>query len=222
MLTGFSEDNYLFIYPISRDLGFAPNPFHGVCTLATCKPKIRKNAKINDWVMGIAGKNIKEKQHQCIFLMKVTDVLTFDEYWNDPRFSLKKPIRNGSMVQMLGDNIYHRDHNGNWIQEDSHHSKPSGEVNHINLHRDTGSTENVLVSNLYIYFGQESKPVDLEKLNYGRIRNYRKIQINQNQYAQKLILDFLKNKNIINTIVDDPFHFELFDRRVDQESGNYV
>ncbi len=28
-----------------RDYGFAPNPFHGICTLATCKPVIRRVAR---------------------------------------------------------------------------------------------------------------------------------------------------------------------------------
>ena len=37
----------LFSYVIEHDLGFAPNPFHGVCTLACCKPQIRKIAKDN-------------------------------------------------------------------------------------------------------------------------------------------------------------------------------
>lgn len=38
----------LYAYAITRDLGFAPNPFHGFCTLATCKPGIRKTAKVGD------------------------------------------------------------------------------------------------------------------------------------------------------------------------------
>ena len=29
----------LHSYVVARDYGFAPNPFLGVCTLATCKPK---------------------------------------------------------------------------------------------------------------------------------------------------------------------------------------
>lgn len=31
-------------YVIPFDSGFAPNPFHGICTLATCKPKVRLSA----------------------------------------------------------------------------------------------------------------------------------------------------------------------------------
>ncbi|MFH1865797.1 MAG: hypothetical protein ABIK85_07930, partial [Candidatus Eisenbacteria bacterium] len=36
----------LFSYIVARDYGFAPNPFCGVCTLATCKPKIRESASV--------------------------------------------------------------------------------------------------------------------------------------------------------------------------------
>lgn len=42
----------IFSYVVSRDFGFAPNPFFNFCTLATCKPKIRKDAKIGDWIIG--------------------------------------------------------------------------------------------------------------------------------------------------------------------------
>ena len=46
----------LHSYVVARDYGFAPNPFFGVCTLATCKPKIRSAAKLGDWVMGTGSK----------------------------------------------------------------------------------------------------------------------------------------------------------------------
>ena len=48
-----SEKNVMmFSYVVARDYGFAPNPFSGWCTLATCKPKIRRNARPGDWVVG--------------------------------------------------------------------------------------------------------------------------------------------------------------------------
>ena len=43
-------------YVVRYDSGFAPNPFYGYCTLATCKPSIRKGADIGDWVVG-SGSN---------------------------------------------------------------------------------------------------------------------------------------------------------------------
>ena len=41
----------LFSYVVRSDGGFAPNPFFGYCTLATCKPRIRKGALVGDWIV---------------------------------------------------------------------------------------------------------------------------------------------------------------------------
>ena len=35
----------LFTYTIPIDDGAAPNPFRGMCSLAICKPRIRREAK---------------------------------------------------------------------------------------------------------------------------------------------------------------------------------
>ena len=86
-------NSHLYVYIITRDFGFAPNPFHGRCTLATCKPGIRKSAKVGDWVLGVGGANLKSVKHKCILLMKVTEKISFNEYWHDARFSIKKPAR---------------------------------------------------------------------------------------------------------------------------------
>jgi len=42
----------LHTYVVRYDSGFAPNPFYGYCTLATCKPPIRKSAAVEDWIVG--------------------------------------------------------------------------------------------------------------------------------------------------------------------------
>ena len=39
---------YAYIVPV--DDGAAPNPYGGVCTLAICKPNLRKIAKQGDWL----------------------------------------------------------------------------------------------------------------------------------------------------------------------------
>src|SRR5687767_10285479 len=98
----------VYIYVVARDFGFAPNPFHGYCTLATCKPGIRSKAEVNDWVIGIGGRRLKATG-RCIFAMRVSKRITFNEYWSDPTYRDKKPVRNGSCKMMVGDNIYHYD-----------------------------------------------------------------------------------------------------------------
>lgn len=75
-----------YSYVVARDYGFAPNPFWGVLTLATCKPKIRKSANVGDYVIGHSAASDGNK---LIFIMKVGRVITFDEYWNSDEFEIK-------------------------------------------------------------------------------------------------------------------------------------
>lgn len=140
----------IFSYKVVRDYGFAPNPFHGYCTLATCKPQIRSVAEINDLVVG-CGSAQTGLEGQAVFAMRVSEKLTFQQYWSDPRFSAKKPNLSSSRAQSYGDNIYHRELS-EWIQEDSHHSYEGGGMNISNRDRDT-SADCVLIGIDFIYWG---------------------------------------------------------------------
>lgn len=213
--------SYLHIYVIARDFGFAPNPFFGTCTLATCKPDVRKSAKINDWVLGVAGSNLDRNIYRhCILLMKVTEKLNFQQYWDDERFVLKKPCRNGSLMKMVGDNIYHKDANNNWKQEDSHHSMPDGSINSRNLSRDTGRCEHILVSNKFFYFGKEAIKIDLESIKYKSGLGFKKMCLDSEPAARALIESvYLNNKSKLNMVVADPCQFEDSFQRVDQATG---
>lgn len=143
----------VYTYIITRDYGFAPNPFHRMCTLATCKPRIRKSAQIGDWVVGFGSASTKWK-NKIIYAMLVEKKVSFDTYWNDPVYKCKKPVVNGSLKQNYGDNIYHKV-NGIWVQANSHHSKDDGTTNEYNLKRDT-QFDSVLISSTYWYFGKEA------------------------------------------------------------------
>lgn len=142
-----------FSYVVARDYGFAPNPFEGVCTLATCKPDIRKTAKVGDWVFGTGSKS-NVGNDKLIYAMRVDEILTFNEYFEDKRFQAKKPNMGGSIMQMYGDNIYVQE-NAEWQQSDSHHSYSNGDVNLKNLKKDTKSS-NTLISWHYYYFGEKA------------------------------------------------------------------
>ncbi len=63
----------LHSYVVARDYGFAPNPFFGVCTLATCKPKIRSVAEVGDWVVGTGSKRRGRDKH-IVYAMRVAVV----------------------------------------------------------------------------------------------------------------------------------------------------
>jgi len=144
----------LYSYVVRYDSGFAPNPFYGYCTLATCKPKIRNSATVGDWLIGCGSKSVGRSGY-LVYAMQVTETLTFEQYDTDSRFKSKKPFRNGSRKQSCGDNIYFRSAaHETWKQRDSFHSHPDGSTNADHVSRDTG-TNKVLISDHFIYFGGE-------------------------------------------------------------------
>jgi hypothetical protein len=141
----------LHSYIVEHDMGFAPNPFHGICSLAACKPRIRKRAQLGDYIIG-TGTAKRKLRGRLVHLMKVSNIIGFDEYWADSKFVRKRAVMNGSLVQRYGDNIYHRNQlTGVWIQEDSFHSQVGGKPDPDNLLLDTGTTDRVLLAEWFIY-----------------------------------------------------------------------
>lgn len=196
----------IYRYIVSRDYGFAPNPFYGTCTLATCKATIRKHAQIGDWIIGCGSKTIFP--NSIIYLMHVENIITYDEYWENKKYSLKKPIFNGSLKQTFGDNIYHHNNSGEWLQANSHHSLENGKTNFYNLERDTKS-DNVLISKEFYYFGKN--PFILES-------KYKSLYFTGRGYIKKidktLFLDFIKYFKETHSpgIYSDPYNYDNFVR----------
>lgn len=155
-------------YVLDHDLGLAPNPFWSYCTVAVCKPQIRKSKKteVGDWIIG-TGSRALEKRHKrprgryvnkLIYAMEVNEILTLEEYWNDSRFIIKRPIVNGSLARMYGDNIYYPLENQVWTQLNSAHSNGDGSTNMKHLKVDT-SGKNVLISTNFYYLGDSCMPI---------------------------------------------------------------
>jgi hypothetical protein len=201
------------MYVVDRDFGFAPNPFHGYCTLATCKPGIRARAQVGDWVVGMGGARLKATG-RVIFAMKITNAISFDAYWSDSLHRDKKPVRNGSQKMMVGDNIYHFNAQSQaWVQTDSHHSNPDGTANLHNVATDT-SADRVLLSDHFFYFGRGAPAVPgpvLEALRFRNGRNYRVYD----EADSKEFLDWLRQEfgTSLNLVLFDPFDFEKSDKR---------
>lgn len=141
----------VFSYVVARDFGFAPNPFHGVCTLATCKPKIRARAEIGDYVVGTGSARFS-RAGRLVYWMRISATHTFDEYWCGPQFERKKPNLHGSLKQAYGDNIYRQGPSGRWLQAPSHHSLPNGSPNPKNVKHDTQASR-VLIGSDFAYWG---------------------------------------------------------------------
>jgi hypothetical protein len=143
----------IFTYVIEHDLGFAPNPFHGACTLACCKPGIRKKAAIGDYVLG-TGAAWPQLRGFLTYWMQVDEITTFDAYWADWRFRHKKPVMLGTTLYRYGDNIYHRDGADTYRQEYSFHSMEDGSVSPGNLKTDTGNSDKVLIGRNFAFWGK--------------------------------------------------------------------
>lgn len=155
----------LYSYVVARDFGFAPNPFFAFCTLATCKPMIRAQASVGDWVVGTGAKTVYRYAGRLIYAMQVSEVLDFDTYWNDPRFVQKRPNLTGSLQVLYGDNIYRRV-GKRWVQADSHHSLEKGRLNKDNLARDT-SVDRLLVATKFVYWGRAAPTIPKKFRAFG-------------------------------------------------------
>jgi hypothetical protein len=189
----------LFSYVVKRDYGFAPNPYFGVCTLATCKPVIRRTAKIGDWIVGTGDAG--QRSRWLVYAMKVSKTMSFNEYWDDPTLQRKKPNLYGSKKQAFGDNIYTRSTNGDWLQSDSHHTLYDGSPNKINIETDT-TTNRILIADQFVYFGEKA-PTIPEHIDICAKRSHR---VN---FSDQTITSFFHWLNSLNAVgvIGKPFHW---------------
>ena len=110
----------VYSYIAAYDHGFAPNPFPGVCTIACCKPMIRRSAQPGDLVVGLSN-----RAERVVLVMKVERVLTFKEYWEQPQFVCRRPDMNAAdRRNREDDNIYEPTSSSRFRQLPSRHSPP--------------------------------------------------------------------------------------------------
>lgn len=143
----------LFSYKQTDDTGFAPNPFHGVCTLATCKADMRLKKRVGDWIAGFTSAGLNGDpvgEERLIYLMQVAAKVTFDEYYRAPEFAEKIPPRGATGGEAaVGDNIYYLE--GGSVRQVRNISHGSSLID------DDARGEYVLVGRRFYYFG--SKPL---------------------------------------------------------------
>ena len=161
----------LFSYKLNADTGFAPNPFWGVLTLATCKPGIRRAKRQGDWIGGFTSWTLnrdKVGEERLIFLMQITDIIDQYEYFNhpDPIFRAKIPdCARPEFVYHAGDNIYRPLTNR---PQDPSDFEQLRNANHWDFDNDFEdecqkikdlSGRRVLVSSKFYYFGGKPREV---------------------------------------------------------------
>jgi len=148
----------LYSYVVTHDTGFSPNPFWGCCTLADCKPAIRKTANIGDWVVGLSPKS---DGNRIVYAMQIEKIVPFADYYRDSRFAPKIPdYSTGKVVNKCGDNVYMPLPNGDFQQLQSMHSNGTNENSKTKAH-DLGG-KYVLIAKTFYYFG--SRPLDLPEI----------------------------------------------------------
>jgi hypothetical protein len=172
----------LFSYIVTHDTGFSPNPFWGCCTLADCKPAIRRTAQVGDWIVGLSP---RATGNRVVFAMKVDEILDYARYFHEQRFANKIPnYTMGKVIYKTGDNIYKPLPNGGFQQLRSMHADGEKENLQTKAH-DLGGV-NALVGKMFHYFGG-SGPDLPAWLNELKVRRAHK-----NRFSQKTISDFLK------------------------------
>lgn len=158
----------IFSYVVVSDSGFAPNPFWGHCTLAACKPVIRRTAHVGDWVAGLSP---KASGNRLVYAMQVTEKIPIEAYFADSRFAAKKPdFDRPELVWHQGDNVYEPGPQpGQFRQLRSRHSLADGGEDLSQMRHDLSGLY-VLISDRYWYFGGEGPrlPDSLEPLKVGR------------------------------------------------------
>jgi hypothetical protein len=195
----------IYSYVVEHDLGFAPNPFHGVCSLACCKPQIRKAAKVGDYVIGTGAARPNLIAH-LTFWMRVERIIPFDEYWADRKSRHKKPVMSGTTFLRYGDNIYHRDADGNFQQEYSFHSLEDGSVSVGDLDRDTGTTDLVLLGREFTFWGRSGI-----KLPDELIRFVKKGPAHKCNFSAEEVQAFLAwlQTHPERGVIDEPAHWQF-------------
>ena len=132
----------VFSYVVVTDIGVAPNVDGGVCTVCLCKPEIRRNAVVGDWIVGLWP---MPARFRLTYVMRVARKLVMRHYHECGEFDQKKPDRS-----QTPDNIYEPDPLfGLRRREDAPawlHPKPE------QARKDLGGL-NALVADRFWYFG---------------------------------------------------------------------
>lgn len=140
------EGPRIFRYVVRQDRGGSPDPFHGWCSLAVCKPQIRRSARVGDWILGLRSRH----NDQVIYAMRLDEVMSLGDYWADSRFIAKRSGGDGPP-----DNFYREVANG-VIQRVANALHDEKEAT-----RDIAGL-NALVSCHFWYFGGQSPTLPTE------------------------------------------------------------
>ncbi|WP_045687732.1 hypothetical protein [Hymenobacter sp. AT01-02] len=178
----------LYSYVLRYDSGDAPNPYGGICTLAICKPAIRRTAKVGDWIIGTGskcsrvGNHVEDMAGYLVYAMRVSRKLTLEEYDHYSKQELTIKIPGHKEHRHLSENVagdslydYTRIVNG--------HPQHRGGLVHQNFDLQIRDWRGlyVLLSNEFYYFGREPRalPDHLQRMVKKGQGHYRRTDPNE-------------------------------------------
>jgi hypothetical protein len=173
----------LYSYCLRFDDGAAPNPYWGICTLAICKPAIRRTANVGDWVVGLGSANspIGDISNGVVYAMKISDIRSLWGY-----DILCQTKHQGKIPDWHSTDFRRRV--GDCIYDYSEESPPKIRLSvhdERNRKRDL-SGENALISNHFYYFGDH--PIELPQDLSVLIHNQQGHKVKANQsYLERFV-----------------------------------
>lgn len=135
----------IYVYKLTCDNGGAPCIYKSTLSLSICKPRIRMDAKVGDWIVGFGGKSKPELRGRLIYIAQVTAIECNGDYYA------------GEQYRNRPDCVYRRTGSGYEYVTGSKYHDPE------DLSHDLGSAPNFerarnLLSDRFAYFGAKQGP----------------------------------------------------------------
>lgn len=155
------DDCRIYVYKLVVDNGGAPCIHGDVLSLSICKPRIRVDANMGDWVVGFGGKSSPKLRERLIYIAKVTEVAASGEYYRD------------AMYHSRPDCIYRATDAGyEYIEGSQYHSKEDLEHD-LGVPHSYGRARSLL-SKRFAYFGNNHAQsiASVSDIYHGLPRDY--------------------------------------------------
>jgi len=171
------QENSIYVYKLTTDNGGAPCISNNLLSLCICKPRIRQQAVVGDWIIGLGGRSMPELRGRLIYIARVTKEISNGDYYKDAKYK-KRP-----------DCIY------KWIDGEFSWKKGSSYHSQDDLIHDMGSPPDYdrakcLLSSEFVYFGNNASPsIDEIRTIYDELP--RDFKVNHNEYIRSKLREFI-------------------------------
>ena len=177
----------LYIYRLTSDTGLAPCVDNGLFSLAVCKGgQIRKGVPCNTGLRHLIGSRGEYKlgkvyilgtfHDKFLYLARVTDVVTMDEYFN-------------GMSKGRTDDIY--DFVKEKLVRNNHFKKEKIHTEHDRIIKDIAG-QYVVLSNDYIYLGEDAIYIEIVKKYNAK---FQETKTYTGDVAERIIKECMKYKD---------------------------